>query len=499
MKSASRCRVMLPMLLPLLLAGCAVPDVDDSIAKVQAPGFTAAAMAQIDGADGALTTGESQALLASVTGDDAEAAILHRHLALEEAVADSPLTADNAVTVLGDGAATFRAIAAAIRTAQQHINLEYYTIEDVTLEDGNGGGVTLGDLLVARRRDGIAINVIYDAYGSSDTPPEFFARLAEAGVNLLAYHPIDPANVLTLNDRDHRKLLVVDGSIGVVGGVNLAKSYESKSPGSDDDRAEAAEEAADDAAEEAGDGSTPVADAPGLAPPLPDEWRDTAIRIEGPAVAQLQTLFRDLWLAKNGPPLAEAGFFPAMTAKGNQIVRIIGSAPDAEIPRYYVTLISALRGAERRAWISAAYFVPTPEQKEELMAAAARGVDVRLLLADRSDSAEAIAAAKTHYSDLLAAGVKIHETRNVVLHTKTVVIDGVWSAIGSSNFDFRSVLHNAEIDAIVLGAETARDLEAIFKESMAISVAIDRESWEEERSFPQRFRGFVSRLWEYLL
>ena len=127
-----------------------------------------------------------------------------------------------------------------------------------------------------------------------------------------------------------------------------------------------------------------------------------------------------------------------------------------------MTLISSLRNAEERAWISAAYFVPTPEQKETLIDAARRGVDVRLLLAGNSDSPEAIAVARTHYGDLLKAGIRIYETHDVVIHAKTVVVDGVWSAVGSSNFDYRSVLFNDEVDAIVLGADTARELETVF-------------------------------------
>ena len=164
-----------------------------------------------------------------------------------------------------------------------------------------------------------------------------------------------------------------------------------------------------------------------------------------------------------------------------------------------MTLISALRNAEARAWISAAYFVPTPEQKEELIAAAKRGVDVRLLLTDYSDSQDALEVARTHYGDLLEAGVKIYETNNVVMHAKTVVIDSVWSAIGSSNFDHRSVLFNDEVEAIVLGAETAGELEKIFTDGMKISTRIDARTWEDNRSLPERFRGFFSRTLESLL
>ncbi|MBL8709498.1 MAG: hypothetical protein JNL25_09910 [Rhodospirillaceae bacterium] len=474
-----------------------MPSADDSIAAVSdpapagsaGPGVALLGPTQIEGADGPLSPSETKALLVGIESDADAGSILTRHLAIEEKVAGTPLTADNKITVLQDGAETFRAIAAAIRGAEDHINLEYYTIEDVTLPGPAGGTVQLADLLIERRQAGVAVNILYDDYGSSDTPAEVFARLEAAGARLLAYHPIapiNPENVLTLNARDHRKILVADGRVAVVGGVNLSKSYESKSPGSDDD---------DDEAAEAAEKAAPLA----LTEPLPKDWRDTAIQLEGPVVAQVQELFRDHWRTEQGPALDESGFFPALAAEGDEVVRIIGSAPDEEIPRYYVALISALRGAEARAWISAAYFVPTPEQLEELIAASQRGVDVRLLLADRSDSQDAIAAAQSHYSDLLDAGIRIFETQDVVMHAKTVVIDGVWSAIGSSNFDFRSVVHNAEVEAIVLGAATGSALERIFEQGMAIATEIDAEAWEDERSFSERLRGFFSRRFEWLL
>ncbi len=493
----------------LALAGCAVPDADQSIAATTSP--TSVAKPQIQGARGPLSVAESKALIAKI-GDGAGASdILQRHLAIDEAVAGSPLTADNSVRVLRDGPETFHTIAEAIGNAKHEINLEYYTIEDVDLENGAGGMTKLSDLLIAKRKEGVAVNLIYDSYGSSDTGAEFFTRLKDAGVHLLAYHPIDPANpanVFTINDRDHRKILVADGAIAVVGGVNLSKSYESKSPGSHDkdgkrkQTADAAPATSTSATvKPASATDTPAGGGGGVeaTPALPDEWRDTAVRIEGPAVAEIQKLYLDHWKAEGGAAIDESGSFPKLVAKGNQVVRIIGSAPKEEIPRYYVTLITTMRNAEMRIWISAAYFVPTPEQKAELIAAAKRGVDVRLLLADNSDSPESIAAAHSHYSDLLAAGVKIYETRNVVLHAKTVVIDGVWSAIGSSNFDHRSVLYNDEVDAIILGAETADELEKIYQDGMSIATEIDRKTWEANRPFIEEIRGGLSRLWEGLL
>jgi cardiolipin synthase len=464
----TRCGVLI---LAASLAAC-VPDTDQSIAD-----SSSGEKPIIQGAEGSLTPAASEALIKRL-GTSAEGGeMLQRHLKVEEGVAGSPLTADNAVEVLRDGDQTFAAMGKAISQARETLNLEYYTIEDVTLKTPDGNGRLLADMLIAKLQQGVAVNIIYDSYGSSDTPSAFFDRLKRAGAKLVDFHPIDPnpVNMIDGNNRDHRKILVADGAVAVIGGVNLSKSYESKSPGSDD-------EGEDDP--QTG---------------LPAHWRDTSIRIEGPAVVEIQKLFFLHWKEEGGSEIDQARYFPKVQAKGNHVVRIIGSTPKQEASSYYVTLVSALRSAESKIWISNAYFVPTPDEVEALIDAAERGVDVRVMVPEKSDSPPAVEAARSHYSDLLEAGVKIFETRNVVLHSKTVVIDGVWSAIGSSNFDHRSVLFNDEIEAIVIGKKTAEDLEAIFKDGEQTSNAIDRENWEAQRSFAERMRGFWSRMMETLL
>ena len=471
----------------LSLGACAVPDVDRSIARAREATGTPKPL--IQGAQGPLTGAQSQSLIAKVGAGGGDK-ILQRHLLIEEAVAGSPLTADNKVTVLSDGAEAFKAIAEALRAAKRTINLEYYIIEDVQLD---ADGAKLSDLLLQKRREGVAVNIIYDSFGSSATPGDFFDRLKQAGVNLLDFHPVTSLEAVRLNDRDHRKILVVDGAVGIVGGVNLSKNYESKLPGGSSGGSGSGEET---------EGTLPVeglTNAIGLTTKLPDRWRDTAARIEGPAVAELQQLFVAQWESEKGPPLDRTDFFPRLSPKGDQVARIIGSSPEQSISRYYVTLVSALRNAETKAWISAAYFVPTEEEMDALTDAARRGVDVRLLLPEVSDSNEAVEVAHSHYSDLLEAGVKIYETKNVVLHSKTVVIDGVWSAIGSSNFDHRSVLFNDEVDAVVLGASTAHALEQVFAEGVKTATPIDRERWEAGRPLTERVRGVFARLWESLL
>ncbi len=270
--------------------------------------------------------------------------------------------------------------------------------------------------------------------------------------------------------RDRRKILVADNTVGIVGGVNLSSVYS----------------------------SLPLSKSAGPKTET-DRWRDTDLEIAGPAVNELQRLVLESWSKQSSPKLPEPLATTPLVTGGTEIVRVVGSTPDDRLPLYYITLLSAIRNAEQRIWVSAAYFVPTHEALEDLEKAARRGVDVRLLLPSRSDSSKALAAGRSHYSDLLEAGVQIFEARDVILHAKSVTIDGVWSSIGSSNFDRRSVLFNDEVDVIVLGRATAARMEAIFDDDFSQADRIDLQRWSQ-RSLSERFDELVARLlWEYWL
>jgi len=445
-----------------LSAGCAtLPD----IATPQATGKTSP---QIVGRRGPLTAEQSKAILERLGTDAGDDALLKRHTAYEEAISESPLIADNRIQLLRDGPQTFKAMFSAIQNATNHINLEYYIFEDVESD-----GTQLGDLLVAKRQSGVAVNVIYDSYGSGSTATIFLDRLKQAGINLVAFNPVNPLEskvAYSFNDRDHRKILVVDGRIAIIGGVNLSTAYQ----------------------------SNPIGKSGGPPGSTPEQWRDTDLQIEGPAIAQLQKLFLDHWTKQKGPPLDQFAMFPAAAPKGNAVARVLGSTPDNEIPLYYVTLLTAIRTAEKSVKITTAYFAPTKQEMEALTGAAKRGVDVRLLLPARSDSPLSIAVAHARYSELLGAGVKIYEIRDVVLHSKTVAVDGVWSAIGSSNFDHRSVIFNDEVDVVVLGSDATQELEDMFQADQATAERIDSRAWKS-RPVWVRLREMYSLAWENLL
>jgi cardiolipin synthase len=445
-----------------LTAGCAsVPD----IAPPQAAGKAAA---HIETRRGPLTAEQSKAILQRLGTDSGDAGLLQRHTAYEEAISESPLIAGNSTHLLRDGPQTFKAMFDAMQSATRHINLEYYIFEDVESE-----GAHLGDLLVAKRQAGVAVNVIYDSYGSGSTAPAFLDRLKQAGVNLVAFNPVNPLEskvAYSPNDRDHRKILVVDGRVAIIGGVNLSTAYQ----------------------------SNPIGKSGGPPGSTPDQWRDTDLEITGPAVPELQKLFLEHWTKQKGPALDPSSMFPVAPNSGKDVMRVLGSTPDDQIPQYYVTLLTAIRTAEKSVKITSAYFAPTKQEMESLIEAARRGVDVRLLLPGRSDSELSIAVAHSHYSELMEAGVKIVETNNVILHSKTVVVDGVWSAIGSSNFDHRSVIYNDEVDAVVLGSDAAQELEDLFQVNQAAAQPIEIRAWKR-RPIWGRLKELYSLAWENML
>ena len=432
-----------------------MPDVDGLVGQAG----SGSSRPQLVGAHGPLTAKQSKLVLARLELDAPNTDVLARHLALEDALADSPLAVGNKVTLLRDSAATLAATFHVIREAKDHLNLEYYIVEDI-----EESGERLSDLLIEKQRQGVQVSLIYDGVGSISTPSDFFGRLEDAGVEVLEFHPVDRA--YSLNDRDHRKILIADGRTALIGGVNLSTVYASAPLGS-------------------GSSTGP--------------WQDTDMRIDGPAVAELQKLFIATWTQQDGAPFSvKSDFFPHIDSGGKELVRILGSTPERAVPQYYVSLLSAIRNAERRVWITAAYFVPTSQEMDDLVAAARRGVDVRLLLPSRSDSELPLLAGRSHYEHLLEAGAKIYEYRAAILHSKAVVIDGVWSVLGSSNFDHRSVLFNNEVDAVVLGAETAAQMEAMFEDELTRATPIDEHSWRR-RPIAERLRELFARAWEVLL
>jgi cardiolipin synthase len=446
-----------------IFTGCAAPvDIDQSVTPSMMT-----AHPEIRGPHGQLTARQSETLFGDVGGDTED--LLRRHLVVEQAIAGAPLITGNHTTILRDGPETFHAMFAAVKGAKHHVDLEYFIFEDISSD-----GQSLGDLLIAKQNAGVAVRVLYDSFGSSDTPSEFLDRLQGAGIAALRFNSFNPFNHpakgYAPNDRDHRKILIADDDLAIVGGVNMSATYQGSMPGK----------------------SAPAPTQQGL------KVRDTDLQINGPAVVALQEAFDRHWGEQGGPALAPSPHTQNIAAKGGDVIRVIQSSPDEKISRYYVTLLSALHNAEKRIWISAAYFVPTHQEREDLLDAARRGVDVRLLLPDASDSDLSILVQHSHYQDLLEAGAQIFESHDEVLHSKLVVVDGVWTIIGSSNFDQRSIVSNDEIDVVVIGRENAKAFEAMFQDDFKAAHQIDRIAWSK-RPFSDRMRGYWARIWQFFL
>ncbi len=449
-----------------LFASCAtLPDVS-TLQQRQAPKASPAIVL----ASGALKPAQQNARLERMADKAGATAILDRHLAAEQAISGAPLVAGNKVTLLHDGPLTMRAMMEAIEAARDHVNLETYIIE------ADEVGQALAELLIRKATAGVRVNFIYDSVGAIGTPAEFFERLRTAGVHVLEYNPINPLKAergWELNQRDHRKLLVVDGRVAFTGGVNISRVYgrsailQSKHRAPPDDAREAA-------------------------------WRDTHMRIEGPVVAEFQKLFLDTWQRQTGEELEGARYFPPLKAQGKALVRAVGSVAEAGDYSIFKMYVSAITYADRYAHLTTAYFVPDRQIVDALTAAAQRGVDVKLIFPSFSDHDTLLYASRSYYTELLAAGIRVYERKAAVLHAKTAVIDGVWSTIGSTNLDMRSFLHNDEINAVVLDVDFAERMEALFQHDLAESTEIRADQWSR-RGWYQRLREWMARLFAYWL
>jgi cardiolipin synthase len=451
-----------------LVAVCLLPLVAcSSLPRIVPDMAPATTPTQVDSAHGPLSRARSQAILKELERGADETNIFDRHLALEQAVSDSPLLTGNRVQLLEDGPDTYRAMFAAIDAARDHINMETYILEDDEI------GRRFADALIEKQRQGVQVNLIYDSAGTLGTPAEFFQRLRDSGIRTLEFNPVNPATAKAgwdVNQRDHRKLLIIDGQTVFLGGINISSVYAGGSSGRQPK-------------------PRPDGDLP---------WRDTDLRIDGPVVAEFQKLFLDTWQAQKGEPLEPRNFFPPLQPQGNEVVRAIGSSPDDPFSLIYVTLLSAISSAETEVWLTNAYFVPDPQLLAALKAAAARGVDVRLVVPSSTDSALVFHAGRSYYDEVLRDGVMIFERQNVLMHAKTAVIDGVWSTVGSTNLDWRSFLHNQEVNAVVLGTEFGDRMRAAFESDVAKSSEITLEQWRR-RSIVVRIKERLARLWQYWL
>lgn len=396
-------------------------------------------------------------------GRKGDGELLADHLAHIEDAVTAPLVLGNDARLLIDGPQTYQAMFKAIADARKHIHLETYIVES------DETGERLAALLEAKRAQGVSVALLYDSVGSIMTPPEYFKRLAAAGVAVCEFNPVKSFKAWRINNRDHRKLLIVDGRTAFTGGINISRVYRAGSFGGR------------------------------LKQPNPKEgWRDTHVVATGPVVAEFQRLFLDAWARQRCPELPDGNYFPRQQRRGDKAMRLVAADPRIDQSEFYVALLSAIGNARRRVWLTYGYFVPDRQMLQALTDAARRGADVRLVLPGFSDFAVSFHAGRAHYTELLTAGARIFERRDALLHAKTAVIDGVWSSVGSTNLDWRSFVHNYEADLLVLDPGFARELEELFRLDEAASHEVSLQEWCR-RGIGTRLKEWLARPWEYVL
>ena len=462
-----------------LLGACAsVPDLDRYLLHAEPE------RVRMDSSRGILSDAQSRKIIADLKKRAPESGVLDRHIAIEEALTGTPLTTGNQVKLLEDGRATYAAMLQAIARAKHHVHFEMYIFE------GDEAGRQFADAMIERRRAGVRVRFIYDGVGSSNTPKEFFKEMADAGIEVLEYNPVTAGAVLTkgtkIQYRNHRKLVLVDGKIAFIGGINISSVYGGMSgPLGSGARASGGESRVGSRGD------------PGLRDERP--WRDLQAQIEGPVVSDFQKAFAAHWEEHKKEKIEGPEYFPALTPQGPHVVRAIADSPaDNGVSLLYVALLSAIEHSDTEVRIVNAYFVPHPHLREALQRAARRGVEVRLILPGRSDVPLVYYAGRSYYQELLEAGVKIYERKSRVLHAKSATVDRVWSTVGSTNLDWRSLLYNEELNAVILGVDFARQANAVFDKDLANSDAITLEAWKA-RPLSDRLKEAGARLWAQLL
>ncbi len=328
---------------------------------------------------------------------------------------------DNAVTVFTNGTSKFAALEKDLREARSFINIQYYIFADDKI------GTRIRDILIERARAGVKVRVIYDHVGSMHTSSRFFRRMKEAGIEVYPFFRVTFRVLGTrINWRNHRKLCVIDGRVGYIGGMNIADRYI--------------------------DGGRHF-----------NEWRDTHLRVVGPAVAVLQGSFAIDWNFMGRPLIADPlpEWDPEHTP-GHVGIQLVTSGPTSQWSNVEFMFHKAIASAKRRIFIQTPYFLPTEGLLKALQTAALSGVDVRIMLPRRSDSAMLRYASFSFITECLRAGIKIYLFEPGMLHAKNIVIDDELSSVGSTNFDFRSFEHNFEANMFLYSKEFNRRLADIF-------------------------------------
>ena len=368
----------------------------------------------------------------------------------------TPITVNNQAEVLINGEETFSEMLEAIDRADHHIHMEYYIIKDSLI------GRQFQKALIKKAKQGVKVRIIYDAVGSWRLKKDFINKFKEAGIKMKAFLPVTlPFFGSRLNYRNHRKILVVDGKTGFVGGLNIGDEYlgRDKKMGF---------------------------------------WRDTHLKICGEAVYLLQVIFLKDWYFVSQEELKNTMYFPKQGYCGNQMIQVASSGPDSYWQSIHQAYFSAIATASQEILITTPYLVPDESILLALKTAAIRGIDVKILVPGIADHKTVFWASKSHFMELLEAGVRIYQYQKGFVHSKTFIIDGNFSSIGTANLDIRSFYLNFEVNAFLYDTDIAEKLRDNFYLDLDVSKEVVLEEYRE-RPIHHRFIESITRIFSPIL
>ncbi|SEA30000.1 cardiolipin synthase [Porphyromonadaceae bacterium NLAE-zl-C104] len=367
----------------------------------------------------------------------------------------TPLLGGNDVTLFTNGEDKFASLFADIEKAEKHIHIEYYVLLDDEL------GLKLQQALIRKAREGVEIRIIYDSFGSRKAKRKFFEDFRKAGIETEPFLKLSLSRLTSrLNYRTHRKIVVIDGRIGYVGGMNVADRY-----------------------------------LKGLDWGC---WRDTHARIEGKGVQGLQSVFLIDWYFVSQTLITSRDYFPVLENYGECPMQIVNSGPLSETNEISHGIMQAIYDARKSIFIQTPYFLPPDAMADALQAAAIKGVDVRVMMSKRSDVPLVQRASFSYIKDMLKAGVKVYMYHKGFLHSKMMVFDGSLTLVGSANFDSRSFEQNFEVEAFIYDKELGMQANDIFVEDQRFSEPVSMREWSK-RPVLKRFVESFMRLFAPLL
>lgn len=349
-------------------------------------------------------------------------------------------SSNNKATVLINGETKFPDVFESLRRAKHHIHIEYYIYENDTI------GNQLAQILIEKAKEGVEVRFIYDDFGSIGIRKNIARQLREAGVEAYPFYKIKLIMLANrMNYRNHRKIIVIDGTIGYIGGINVSDKYINNN---DKDKL---------------------------------FWRDTHLKIEGTSVINLQSTFLTDWnFCANQKIPYSTDYFPVKPATkhyGNHLVQIVSSGPDSKYPKIKYTLIQAILSAKKEVCITSPYFIPDKSFLDAVNIAALSGIEIKILLPTKSDSLVVNTTSQSNFQELLDVGVKIYTYNKGFIHAKTMVCDQKIAIIGTANLDNRSFDLNFEINAIVYDEQIAKEQRDIFEKDLSFATQIISKEW----------------------